>query len=249
MSQKPDKQINDIPEHIAVIMDGNGRWAKKRGLPRTMGHKKGAESVKRIIENAAELGVKHLTLFGFSSENWNRPEQEVKELMKLLRQYLRSQTAEFHQKNARLSVIGNRFAFDDDIVDLIKNAEKLTKDNDGIHVIIALNYGGRHDIAQATETMIEEAIETGVKPDIQAIENNISNLVMTKNIPDPELLIRTSGEQRISNFLLWQCAYTEMVFLPTLWPDFSKKDLIEALDQYALRDRRFGRVKNSESQI
>lgn len=249
MSQKPDKKINDIPKHIAVIMDGNGRWAKKRGLPRTMGHKKGAESVKRIIENAAEFGIKHITLFGFSSENWNRPEQEVKDLMKLLRQYLRSQTAEFHQKNAKLSVIGDRRAFDDDIVDLIENAESLTKDNDGIHVIIALNYGGRHDIAQATEAMIEEAIKTGVKPDIKAIEQTMSDYLMTKNIPDPDLLIRTSGEQRISNFLLWQCAYTEMIFLPTLWPDFGKKDLIHALNEYASRDRRFGNIKSSEHQV
>tara|TARA_R110001592_G_scaffold16881_7_gene71482 strand:- start:6692 stop:7438 length:747 start_codon:yes stop_codon:yes gene_type:complete len=248
MAQKSNIN-NNIPQHVAVIMDGNGRWAKKRGLPRTMGHKKGADSVRRIIENAAELGIKYLTLFGFSSENWNRPEQEVKDLMKLLRQYLRSQTAEFHQKNARLSVIGDRSAFDDDIVQLIENAENLTKDNDAIHVIIALNYGGKQDIAQATQSLIDNALETGQKPDAKSIIDSISAHVMTAGIPDPDLLIRTSGEQRISNFLLWQCAYTEMVFLPTLWPDFDKQDLVNALDEYASRDRRYGCVTSSEKTL
>lgn len=248
MAQKSNIN-NNIPQHVAVIMDGNGRWAKKRGLPRTMGHKKGADSVRRIIENAAELGIKYLTLFGFSSENWNRPEQEVKDLMKLLRQYLRSQTAEFHQRNARLSVIGDRSAFDDDIVQLIENAENLTKDNDAIHVIIALNYGGKQDIAQATQSLIDNALETGQKPDAKSIIDSISAHVMTAGIPDPDLLIRTSGEQRISNFLLWQCAYTEMVFLPTLWPDFDKQDLVNALDEYASRDRRYGCVTSSEKTL
>ena len=240
---------NNIPKHVAVIMDGNGRWAKKRGLPRTMGHKRGAESVRRIIESAGELGIQYLTLFGFSSENWNRPEQEVSDLMKLLRQYLRSQTAEFHQRNARLSVIGDRTAFDEDIVDLIENAEQLTKNNNGIHVIIALNYGGKQDIAQATQRIIDKAIQTGEKLDNQEIIDNISKNLLTADIPDPDLLIRTSGEQRISNFLLWQCAYTEMVFLSTLWPDFDKQDLICALEEYASRDRRFGNVQSSENQI
>lgn len=247
MNQSPEN--NNIPKHIAVIMDGNGRWAKKRGLPRTMGHKKGAESVRRIIEDAGELGIRYLTLFGFSSENWNRPEQEIKDLMKLLRQYLRSQTAEFHQKNAKLSVIGDRTAFDEDIIDLIENAEQLTRDNDGIHVIIALNYGGKQDIAQATRSLIEKAVQTGETLDTQDIIDSISKHLLTADIPDPDLLIRTSGEQRISNFLLWQCAYTEMVFLSTLWPDFNRQDLIYALNEYASRDRRFGRVQTSEKQI
>lgn len=238
-----DSDNKNVPQHIAIIMDGNGRWAKKRGLPRTMGHKKGAEALKCTVENAAQIGIKYLTFFGFSSENWSRPKQEIGDLMGLLRQYLRSQTAEFHQKNAKLSVIGDRTAFDNDIIDLIKNAEDLTNDNNGIHVIIALNYGGKNDIASACEKIINKAIESGQKPDIQTIESDIADNLMTAGIPDPDLLIRTSGEQRISNFLLWQCAYAEMVFTPTLWPDFNKDDLMRAMNDFANRDRRFGGLK------
>ncbi|MGH1377373.1 MAG: isoprenyl transferase [Alphaproteobacteria bacterium] len=239
-----NKQLtNDVPVHVAVIMDGNGRWAKKRGLPRSMGHKKGSESAQRIVENAAKSGVKYLTLFGFSSENWNRPSDEIKELMKLLRHYLRSQTSEMHKNNVRLSVIGDKTAFDDDIVDLIKNAEELTQNNTKIHVVIALNYGGRVDIAQAAKKLIDKAVMDGVVPDIKQIENDFSNSLFTAGIPDPDLLIRTSGEQRISNFLLWQCAYSEMVFTQTLWPDFNENDWNDALNEYCKRDRRFGALK------
>ncbi len=235
---------NNIPIHVAVIMDGNGRWARKRGLPRTMGHKKGAESARLIVKSAANAGVKYLTLFGFSSENWNRPKDEINDLMKLLRHYLRSQTAEFHKNNAKLSVIGDRSAFDDDIVKLIENAEELTCDNDAIHVIIALNYGGRADIVQAAQKLVDQAVKAGTAPIIT--EQTISNSLLTANIPDPDLLIRTSGEQRISNFLLWQCAYTEMVFTDTLWPDFNENDFNDALLEYASRDRRYGGVKQLE---
>jgi undecaprenyl diphosphate synthase len=246
MACSTQDSLSSIPRHVAVIMDGNGRWARKRGLPRTMGHKKGAESARNIVTNAAEAGVEYITLFGFSSENWNRPQAEVNDLMKLLRHYLRSQTAEFHKNNARLSVIGERNAFDDDIIELINNAEELTINNDGIHVIIALNYGGRNDILQATRKLIDEALESGKAPDIENNEELFSRALWTKNIPDPDLLIRTSGEERISNFLLWQCAYAEMVFTPTLWPDFGKEDFHKALCVYASRDRRFGAVKQSE---
>lgn len=235
----------NIPTHVAVIMDGNGRWAKKRGLPRSMGHKRGAESAKRIVENAAQLGIKYVTLFGFSSENWNRPADEIAELMSLLRSYLRSQTAEFHGKNARLSVIGDRNAFDHDIIELIENAENLTKDNDRIHVVIALNYGGRHDIAQATQRMIKDALKSGETPSLEEIQNGFTQYLLTRDIPNPDLLIRTSGEQRISNFLLYQCAYSELFFTETLWPDFDKKDLEEAIACYAGRERRFGALKQS----
>ena len=245
-SQTNDSKDNNVPQHVAIIMDGNGRWAKKRGLPRTMGHRKGAEAIKRTVEHAARAGIKYLTFFGFSSENWNRPKQEINDLMGLLRQYLQSQTAEFHQKNAKLCIIGNRSAFDDDIVGLIKNAEDLTKDNDGIHVIIALNYGGKNDIAFACSKIIDKALEAGQRPNLENIEAEIANNLMTANIPDPDLLIRTSGEQRISNFLLWQCAYSEMVFTPTLWPDFNKNDLEHAINDYANRDRRFGGLKSAE---
>ncbi len=246
MNSSQTQKKDNVPAHVAVIMDGNGRWARKRGLPRSLGHKKGSEAARDIVTNAAKAGIKYLTLFGFSSENWNRPQDEIKELMKLLRHYLRSQTADLHKNNVRLSVIGERSAFDDDIVALIDNAENLTKDNDKIHVIIALNYGGRGDIAQATQRLIEQALKTGNVPDANGIEAEISNALLTVGIPDPDLLIRTSGEQRISNFLLWQCAYTEMVFTQTLWPDFNEKDLNDALNEYAGRDRRFGALKQSE---
>ncbi len=235
---------SNIPLHVAVIMDGNGRWARKRGLPRKVGHKKGSEAARLIVKSAVKAGVKYLTLFGFSSENWNRPKDEIDELMKLLRQYLHSETVDLHKNNAKLSVIGDRSAFDDDIVKLIENAEELTRNNDAIHVIIALNYGGRADIVQAAQKIVNQALETGVAPIIT--EHTISNSLLTANIPDPDLLIRTSGEQRISNFLLWQCAYTEMFFTDTLWPDFSEKDFNMALAEYALRDRRFGGVRQSE---
>lgn len=247
MADSSEVQKNhNLPQHVAVIMDGNGRWARKRGLPRSFGHKKGSEAARDIVTNAAKAGIKYLTLFGFSSENWNRPPDEIKELMKLLRHYLRSQTADLHKNNVRLSVIGDRRAFEDDIIALIENAETLTKDNDKIHVIIALNYGGRGDIAQATQALIEQALKTGNVPDVKDIQAALSNALLTAGIPDPDLLIRTSGEQRISNFLLWQCAYTEMVFTPTLWPDFDEHDLNDALNEYAGRDRRFGALKQSE---
>lgn len=231
----------NLPRHVAVIMDGNGRWARKRGLPRTVGHRHGAEAARRITRLAQEAGIEYLTLFGFSSENWSRPESEIQELMKLLRHYLRSETAEFHKNNARLRVIGDRAAFDEDIVQLIGNAEDLTKDNTGITVVIALNYGGRWDIAHAVEGLMKAP--NAAQMDAAQIMQELSQHLVTKDIPDPDLLIRTSGEMRISNFLLWQCAYAEMVFLPVLWPDFDKADLDAALAQYALRERRYGNIE------
>ncbi len=241
------KNKKEFPKHIAIIMDGNGRWAQKRGLPRTMGHRKGAEAVRRTVKSAAEFGVEYLTLFGFSSENWNRPEQEIKDLMDLLRHYLRSEISKFHKKNARLSVIGDRSAFDDDIVSLIDNAEKITLDNDGIHVIIALNYGGKNDIARACYKLINNT--DVAKLDIKSIEQGITDNLYTAGIPDPDLMIRTSGETRISNFLLWQCAYAEMIFTPTLWPDFGRDDLLAAIDDYSKRERRYGSIKQDSNDI
>jgi len=232
--------------HVAIIMDGNGRWAKSKNLPRAMGHKKGVEAVRKLVREAGEIGLETLTLYAFSSENWNRPEDEVKELMRLLRQYLRSETAEFHSKNLRLSVMGCRDAFDQDIVQLIENAEDLTHNNTGLHVNIALNYGGRHDIAQAARKIALRAIEEGEVGTAQDIERCFSEHLMSADMPDPDLLIRTSGETRISNFLLWQCAYAEMIFTPVLWPDFKEADFLRALDDYAGRDRRFGAVQHLE---
>ncbi|MCD8497334.1 MAG: isoprenyl transferase [Alphaproteobacteria bacterium] len=237
----------DIPKHIAIIMDGNGRWAQARGLPRTMGHKSGAEAARRVTRAAAELGIEYLTLFGFSSENWNRPQAEVSELMKLLRYYLRSETAELHKNNIRLRVVGERAAFDADIVELIQNAEKLTAENAALTVMIALNYGGRADIVQAAQKLSSMAVERGrafTKEEITAL---MDNTLLTAGAPDPDLLIRTSGEKRISNFLLWQCAYAEFVFTNTLWPDFDKADLESAMAEFSGRDRRYGAIQESKA--
>lgn len=236
--------IYKMPGHIAIIMDGNGRWATRRGLPRSIGHRQGAKALKRTVSAAGDLGVKYLTLFGFSSENWNRPEGEIKELMRLLRYYLHSETAELLKNNIRLRVIGDISAFDNDIIELIKNAEELSKDNDGIFLSIALNYGGRHDILQAVRKV---AATDGISTmSVAEIEDVFASELMTAGMPDPDLLIRTSGEQRISNFLLWQCAYSEFMYTETLWPDFDKSDLESAIAEYQGRDRRFGGLKASE---
>ncbi len=242
---KTESGAGILPRHVAIIMDGNGRWAQKRGLPRSAGHKQGAKAARKVVEAAAKEGIEYLTLFGFSSENWNRPREEIEELMKLLRYYLRSETAELHKKDVKLRVIGDISVFDQDIVELIENAENLTKDNQRITVIIALNYGGKHDIAQSVSSVLEQLSEKNIKPEPEDIIELIENNLLTRGIPDPDLLIRTSGEQRISNFLIWQCAYTEMVFSDTNWPDFDAKTLKKALDEYAGRERRFGAVKQS----
>lgn len=234
----------NIPRHIAIIMDGNGRWARARGLPRSVGHRQGSEAAKRAVRAAAELGVEYLTLFGFSSENWSRPADEVNDLMHLLRIYMRSETAELHRSNIRLKVIGQREQLARDIVELIENAEELTKNNTAITVNIALNYGGRNDILMAASKWAKMCAQEGIEPDFYAAEEYFPSFLMTNQSPDPDILIRTSGEQRISNFLLWQCAYAELFFTPTLWPDFGREDLEEAIGEYNRRDRRFGRVSN-----
>ena len=226
-------------------MDGNGRWAQARGLPRTAGHKQGAEAARRITQAAAEMGIEYLTLFGFSSENWSRPITEVSEIMRLLRYYLRSETAELHKNGVRLKVIGDREALDKDIVQLIENAETLTALNDKITLVIALNYGGRNDLLQAAYRMARDFAARDMEPSLSQIEKNFPNYLMTAGIPDPDVMIRTSGEQRISNFLLWQSAYAELVFTDTLWPDFGKEDLARAIGEFATRDRRFGALKKS----
>lgn len=238
---------HQIPRHIAIIMDGNGRWAKSHGLPRTAGHKKGVDTLRKVIEITGRMGVEFLTLFGFSSENWNRPQDEVNELMRLLRAYLRSETAELHKNNVRLRVIGDRRAFDADIVELIDNAERLTTDNAGLNLVIALNYGGRQDILHAANLLADHAWREKRKLTEDEVNALLPQFLMTAGIPDPDLMIRTSGEQRMSNFLLWSCAYTEFVFLDTLWPDFSEKDIDAAIAEFNRRDRRFGGVKTSQA--
>jgi undecaprenyl diphosphate synthase len=227
------------PAHVAIIMDGNGRWAKARGLPRIAGHRRGAESVRRTVIAAAELGVSYLTLFGFSSENWKRPSDEIDDLMSLLRVYLRAEIAELHQRGVRVRVIGDRTRLAPDIVTLIVNAEELTRANTRLTLIVALSYGGRHDIVQAAQRLAVAAAAGRIEP--EAInEAMLSDHLYTADIPDPDLLIRTSGEQRISNFLLWQSAYTELVFIDTLWPDFGAADLEKAVREFHGRERRYG---------
>jgi undecaprenyl diphosphate synthase len=230
-----------MPRHVAVIMDGNGRWAMARGLPRTAGHRKGVESVRQVIKGARELGVEYLTLFGFSSENWRRPEGEVIDLMHLLRFYLRSEIAELHRSGIRLRVIGDRARLSADIQSMIANAEDLTKGNTALHLTIALSYGGRQEIVAAARRLAEDAKSGRIDPS-EVGEDAFGSYLLTADLPDPDLLIRSSGEKRISNFLLWQCAYTEMVFIDTLWPDFTKRDLENAIEEFHRRVRRFGAV-------
>jgi undecaprenyl diphosphate synthase len=228
-----------LPRHIAIIMDGNGRWAKARGLPRIAGHRRGAEAVRRTLTAAGELGIPYLTLFGFSSENWKRPLDEVDDLMGLLRHYLRGEIAELHDNGVRLRVIGEKGRLSSDIVTLIDNAEALTRDNRGVNLTIALSYGGRAEIVAATRAIAAEVAEGRLGVDA-VDEALIAAHLFTADLPDPDLLIRTSGEQRVSNFLLWQCAYAELVFTKTLWPDFGRGDLEGAIADYCCRERRYG---------
>jgi undecaprenyl diphosphate synthase len=228
-----------LPRHIAIIMDGNGRWAKARGLPRIVGHRHGAEAARRAVVAAAELGVPFLTLFGFSSENWKRPSTEIQDLMGLLRHYLQGEIGELHRNGARLKVIGELGRLAPDIINLIEQAEAVTRDNTRITVTIALSYGGRAEIVAAVRAIAKETLSGNIAA--EAIDEEcVARHLFTPELPDPDLLIRTSGEQRISNFLLWQCAYSELVFTKTLWPDFSKSDLEQAIDEFCVRERRYG---------
>ena len=239
MSAKHASSPLHVPPHVAIIMDGNGRWAQARGLPRTSGHRQGAEAVRRTLIGAAELGVKYLTLFGFSAENWRRPQTEVSALMGLLRLYLRSEIAELHAEGARLRVIGETGRFDPDINALIRQAEELTRHNERINLTIALSYGGRQEIANAARVLAQEAVAGRLDP--AAINEALfETCLATAGMPDPDLLIRTSGEKRISNFLLWQSAYAELIFTDTLWPDFDRHHLEEAIVEFNRRERRFG---------
>ncbi len=229
------------PVHVAIIMDGNGRWAKARGLPRTIGHRRGVEAVREAIKGSIELGVRYLTLFGFSSENWKRPAAEVSALMGLLRLYLRSEIADLHKNGVRLRIVGDRSRFETDIVALIDDAEALTADNQRLTLTIALSYGGRQEIIRAARRLAEEVAAGRLSVD-QIDEAAFAEHLFTAGMPDPDLLIRTSGEKRISNFLLWQCAYAELVFTDVLWPDFARGDLDQAIQDFHRRDRRYGAV-------
>ena len=238
MEAQPDAP-QPAPAHVAIIMDGNGRWARARALPRIAGHRRGAEAARRAVEAATELGVSYLTLFGFSSENWKRPADEIDDLMRLLRHYLRSEVAELHRNNVRLRVIGDRERLAPDIVSLIAHTEALTAGNTGVTVAIALSYGGRAEIARAARQLAVEAAAGRLDP-ATVDEASVRRHLLTTDMPDPDLVIRTSGEQRLSNFLLWQTAYSEFVFLDTLWPDFTKADFERALREFHARERRYG---------
>jgi len=228
-----------VPRYVAIIMDGNGRWARARGLPRAVGHKYGAETVRKTVEAAIDLGVEYLTLFGFSSENWNRPMGEVSDLMGLLRRYLSKEMAELHAKGVRIRVIGERERLDGDIVSLIEQSEKLTQNNVTLNLTLALSYGGRSAIALAARRIAEQVQAGTLSPEMIG-EEKVRASLETVDLPDPDLLIRTSGEQRISNFMLWECAYSEFVFIDTLWPDFSREQFADAIAEFGRRNRRYG---------
>ncbi|SEQ11697.1 undecaprenyl diphosphate synthase [Lachnospiraceae bacterium RM5] len=232
----------NIPNHVAIILDGNGRWAKKRHLPRNYGHIEGAKTVEKICEDADSLGIKYLTVYAFSTENWNRPEDEVSALMKLLRNYLKDCIKRANKNDMRVRVIGDKTRLSEDIRKSIDDLEEATKENTGLNFTIAINYGSRDEIRRAICNIAKDTKEGKInESDIN--EELISDYLDTKGIPDPDLLIRTSGEERLSNFLLWQLGYAEFYFTDVLWPDFNKKELEKAIEKYNTRDRRFGKVK------
>ena len=227
------------PRHVAVIMDGNGRWAKSRNLPRIAGHRKGAEAVRELVRSCTELNIPFVTIYAFSSENWKRSPAEVSDLMSLLRLYLQRNVSDLHKEGVRIRFIGDRDRLDNGIKIMISGAESLTNDNQNLTVSIAMNYGSRREIVLAVRRIAEDVRSGNLDPD-QVDEESFASYLDTAEIPDPDLLIRTSGEQRLSNFLLWQSAYTELVFVPTLWPDFDRKALLEAIGEFQRRDRRYG---------
>lgn len=231
-----------IPKHVALILDGNGRWAKKRGLPRTAGHKQGCVTAEQTVEDAARLGIKYLTVYGFSTENWKRSVEEVGALMQLFRYYLKRLLKVAKENNVRVKMIGDRMRFDRDIIEGINRLEKETKGNTGMTFVIAVNYGGRDEIRRAVKKMMTDAKEGRLDPE-SVTEETVASYLDTAGIPDPDLLIRTSGEIRLSNYLLWQLAYSEFYITDCLWPDFNREELIKAIAQYNKRERRFGGAK------
>jgi undecaprenyl diphosphate synthase len=229
------------PEHVAIIMDGNGRWAQARGLPRFEGHRRGVEAVRRTVRSAIELGIPYLTIYGFSSENWSRPAEEVAMLMELLKRYIRNDLADLHRNDVKVRVIGLRAGLPADIAALLEEAETLTAANRGLTLVVAFNYGARQEIVEAARSLARQAAEGRLAP--SAIDVALfARRLDAAGIPDPDLIIRTSGEQRLSNFLLWQAAYAELVFLPIHWPDFDHAAFQSALAQFAARERRYGGV-------
>ncbi len=230
-----------IPQHVAIIMDGNGRWANARGLPRTMGHRKGVEAVREAVRTAAEVGIGYLTLFAFSSENWSRPESEISDLMGLLKMFIRRDLADLHREGVRILIVGDRENLRGDILPLLLEAEETTRDNAAITLVIAFNYGSRDEITRAMKAIANDVAEGRLSPG-DVTPEKIARKLDTHGIPDPDLIIRTSGEERLSNFLLWQAAYSELMFVPEFWPDFSRDVFLAALEKYACRERRFGGI-------
>jgi undecaprenyl diphosphate synthase len=230
-----------LPRHVAIIMDGNGRWARARGLPRGEGHRRGVEALRRAVRFAVRRGIQHLTVFSFSSENWSRPQEEIQGLLRLLKIFIRSDLAELKGNNVHIRVIGDRPGLPADIRGLLEHAEEATRDSSGLQLIVAFNYGGRDEIVRAARRLADRAAAGSIQPEQIDVEK-FAGALDTAGIPDPDLIIRTSGEQRISNFLLWQSAYAELVFLPVLWPDFSDSDFETALNRFAERERRYGGV-------
>jgi undecaprenyl diphosphate synthase len=229
----------EVPRHVAIIMDGNGRWAAARGLPRGEGHRRGVEALRRTVRAAGEIGIDILTIFAFSSENWSRPQTEIRDLLGLLRRFIRNDLAELHQNNIRVRVIGEREGLAPDVASLLDEAEEMTRDNDGMTLVVAFNYGARQEIARAARKLAEE-VGAGRIAASDITAERLSEFLDLPDIPDPDLIIRTSGEQRLSNFLLWQSAYSELVFVSTFWPDFDRTALEQAISEYRRRERRFG---------
>jgi undecaprenyl diphosphate synthase len=229
----------EIPRHVAIIMDGNGRWAAARGLPRGEGHRRGVEALRRTVRAAGEIGIDILTIFAFSSENWSRPQSEIRDLLGLLRRFIRNDLAELHQNNIRVRVIGEREGLSPDVASLLDEAETMTGNNDGMTLVVAFNYGARQEIARAARRLAEE-VRVGRLAAGDITAERLSEFLDLPDLPDPDLIIRTSGEQRLSNFLLWQSAYSELVFVPTFWPDFDRAALELAISEYRRRERRFG---------
>ena len=237
------EETKKIPHHVAIILDGNGRWAKSKGMPRNYGHMQGAKTVEVICEEAYKMGIQYLTVYAFSTENWNRPQDEVDALMKLLRNYMKTCLKTAAKNNMCVRVIGEKSRLDEDIRNRIAELEEATKNNTGLHFQIAINYGGRDEIVRAVKNLAEQ-VQAGTLHPEEITEEKISAALDTAGIPEPDLLIRTCNEQRISNFLLWQLAYTEFYFTPVAWPDFTKEELEKAVEAYNRRDRRYGLVKD-----
>jgi undecaprenyl diphosphate synthase len=231
-----------VPRHVAIIMDGNGRWATERGQPRSAGHRQGVEALRRTVRAAGDIGVGVLTLYSFSSENWSRPASEVRFLLELLRRFIRTDVAELHRANVRVMMIGDRVGLETTLRNMVEEAEALTRENEGMKLVIAFNYGSRQEITRAVGAIARKVAEGRIAPD-DITPAVIGNHLDTGGLPEPDLLIRTGGEQRLSNYLLWQCAYTEFVFMPEYWPEFGAELLNRAIMTYRMRDRRFGSVK------